>query len=50
MKDKAERLEKVVKWILEDAAFKAPEEFNWLTRRYVDALEAAWQGDKEPQE
>src|SRR5215467_491643 len=44
--DRESRLAKAVKWVLEDAAFKAPEEFNWLTRRYIDCLEAAWNGDE----
>src|ERR1700686_2246796 len=34
--------ETAVKWVLEDGKFKAPEEWNWLCKRWYERLSAAY--------
>jgi hypothetical protein len=35
------QLRAALQWIVTDALYKPPEEFNWLARRYVDCAIAA---------
>lgn len=45
--DRIERLEGALKWIVNDAVYKAPEEHNWLSRRYVARARGALGLEKE---
>lgn len=41
-RDKLLRLKQAVEWVLDDGSYKAPEEWNWLCKRWYERLSAAW--------
>lgn len=40
--ERLKKIEQAVKWVLEDGAFKAPEEWNWLCKRWYERLADAY--------
>lgn len=43
--ERTKEIEAAVLWVLEDGQYKAPEEWNWLCKRWYERLAAAY-GEK----